>query len=179
MQREELSGSRNRQAAETKGAQNEGQIWQRHPFSRPDAPDEPHIRIRAVLYLCHCFVILSYERIHLQCSRFHRFIHGHAAHLPQGEHNCSSVAPWSASFGAPLAPRLSDSRGSAPCAFPALSPTRFGLLVVAKPHVSGDRVLGPCAASPWGGGGDTRTNQLGTPLPTEVPTSCVQVPFQC
>jgi hypothetical protein len=29
MQREELSGSRNRQAAETKGGQNEGRIWQR------------------------------------------------------------------------------------------------------------------------------------------------------
>jgi hypothetical protein len=36
-----------------------------------------------------------------------------------------------------LAPRLSGSRGSAPCAFPALSPTRFGLLVVTKPHASG------------------------------------------
>jgi hypothetical protein len=36
-----------------------------------------------------------------------------------------------------LAPRLSGSRGSPPCAFPALSPTRFGLLVVAKPHTSG------------------------------------------
>jgi hypothetical protein len=29
MQREELSDSRNRQAAETKGRQNEDQIWQR------------------------------------------------------------------------------------------------------------------------------------------------------
>jgi hypothetical protein len=29
MQKEELSGSRNRQAAETKGGQNEDQIWQR------------------------------------------------------------------------------------------------------------------------------------------------------
>jgi hypothetical protein len=29
MQREELSGSRNRQAAETNGGQNEDQIWQR------------------------------------------------------------------------------------------------------------------------------------------------------
>jgi hypothetical protein len=36
-----------------------------------------------------------------------------------------------------LAPRLSGSRGSAPCAFHALSPTRFGLLVAAKPHTSG------------------------------------------
>jgi hypothetical protein len=30
MQKEELSDSRNRQAAETKGGQNEDQIWQRH-----------------------------------------------------------------------------------------------------------------------------------------------------
>jgi hypothetical protein len=29
MQKEELSGSRNRQAAETQGGQNEDQIWQR------------------------------------------------------------------------------------------------------------------------------------------------------
>ena len=36
------------------------------------------------------------------------------------------------------------------CAFPALSPTRFGLLVVTKPHASGG--LAALLASPWGGG---------------------------
>ena len=38
---------------------------------------------------------------------------------------------------APPAPRLRFCRGSASCAFPALSPTRFGLLVATKPHTSG------------------------------------------
>jgi hypothetical protein len=56
---------------------------------------------------------------------------------------------------APLAPRLSGSRGSAPCAFPALSSTRFGLLLATKPHTSGgfgalrvhggEGVIGPCS----------------------------------
>jgi hypothetical protein len=70
------------------------------------------------------------------------------------QHNCGSVAPWSewpASFGLRwLAPRLSGSRGSAPCAFPALSPTRFGLLVATKPHTSGG--FGALRV-PGGGGG--------------------------
>jgi hypothetical protein len=34
----------------------------------------------------------------------------------------------------PAPPRLRFCRGSASCAFPALSPTRFGLLVATKPH---------------------------------------------
>jgi hypothetical protein len=38
---------------------------------------------------------------------------------------------------APPAPRLRFCRGSASCAFPARSPTRFGLLVATKPHTSG------------------------------------------
>ena len=38
---------------------------------------------------------------------------------------------------APPAPRLRFCRGSASCAFPALSPTRFGLLVATKPRTSG------------------------------------------
>jgi hypothetical protein len=52
-----------------------------------------------------------------------------------------------------LAPRLSGSRGSPPCAFPALSPTRFGLLVVTKPHTSGG--FGSLRVS-GGEGGDSR-----------------------
>jgi hypothetical protein len=41
------------------------------PLSRPDISDESHIRIRAVFYHCHCFIILPYERVHLQRTRFH------------------------------------------------------------------------------------------------------------
>jgi hypothetical protein len=45
---------------------------------------------------------------------------------------------------APPAPRLGlgfcRCRGSASCAFPALSPTRFGLFVATKPHTSGGRL---------------------------------------
>jgi hypothetical protein len=53
---------------------------------------------------------------------------------------------------APPAPRLRFCRGSASCAFPALSPTRFGLLVATKPHTSG----GLAALRVPGGEGDSR-----------------------
>jgi hypothetical protein len=69
----------------------------------------------------------------------------------QGEHQlrtgmrlrCSVVGL----LRAPLAPRLSGSRGSAPCAFPALSPTRFGLLVGCHKAAYQRRLWG--LASPW------------------------------
>jgi hypothetical protein len=73
--------------------------------------------------------------------------------------------PWSASFGprAPLAPRLSGSRGSPPCQplcvscpLPLPDSVRFGLLIATKPRTSGG--FGGLA-SPWGGGGSSSVSR--------------------